>query len=451
MKRPRQLQTGLSDDIRPVSTKFATLLQEALHADQECTQLRDARQERQERYKELLRTTIRKKGETERLHKSVPGSDSESNDSTISAELRSREENRRSRLRRTQELYGDALKRRTKAFSKLYKIAQREIDFRQERTDDNRQYLPGEFFDKLQELLDICQGRTAHGAELSNVRKELIKLGKRLKRINRKNPKEEEDLVRQHQEASKMYAEAKADAKVHAENQFEEEGSLLFLTQGYIASEPTIEDNVVRVARGNDHVSLSDKDAIEEVDAIPNNRENLVEALQSAQVQLEATNARYSQLACDYEDDLARHQAESPTVSRTVFDRQFCSDRARAMRDVGVVERRQDRLKARLKAGGFMHLSEMSSDFCDFDGDFKTESGGPGAQEWRRVREESNRPYILKFIAELGDHPANPYEAAPQPSREYDSDWEASDWEFGDTDGLSAAAFDLEDRRQIRK
>lgn len=195
-----------------------------------------------------------------------------------------------------------------------------------------------------------------------------------------------------------------------------------------------------------------DEDALaNEVKAIPKRRNDLIKALRDAGKLTYLMDERYGRLSRTYYKDLKEHRKNHGQDTRPAFDAKFCTDRARAMQDLVVAERNQDRIRRRLKKERLRRFQDMESDFEDQTSDGLSCSEDTGNRDARRVQVEMSREFVEEYLSNIDDNDLiDPLKVAAS-VHDHDSGWDAQAVGVGDTNGGSVAGVGTRMGRKIRE
>ena len=335
------------------------------------------------------------------------------------------------------------LKRRTRAFDKLYQAAQKEIDHTPNHETGSLYQLPQEFFDNLQRTIDARRTIAAQRAALKEARQQLLAVDHALRQPNLDGEIKAVDLQDQRRKALEAYEHARAESSLHGENIAKRERDLRFRVRPLFAERELFEGAArSTVSRGSDHKPLNEKRLDEKATVVPHTREAILDERQFARRLLEYANHRYNKLAWRYYDDIERYINENSCASRTQFDQRFFDYRNRALADIAGAERYAEKIRTMQRSEkNLRHLEDMSSAFGSVSGDGYAESEGTGARKLFGMQCRLERPHIIDYINQIDDeNPVSPSRPKSEPSYEHDMPWDGLPIEGSEFESMSMVA-----------
>lgn len=337
----------------------------------------------------------------------------------------------------------DATRRRTRALEKFYAVAQQAITLGQS-DDGNPHYtFPWEFFDDLQKLIDARKSWTDHHETTRQVGQQVVRLHQQLQQIDSEDVNARNEARRNRHKAVKGLQALRNIDNAQKQNVIKREEALLRLVRPFVATEAKLfreSSNESEVSRGGNHRSM-DPNIMTEIEDIPSDREDLMQALEAASNVVKSKTSRYNKLAARYYPDFVERNPDSDPQVRLAFDRQFFQDRRQATREIALAQRFVRRIKQRLKNENLRELEDMTSDFGTLSRDRHTGSRSPDVMNYIGKVEEIERPYVQQYVDAVPDKNELGRVSSPpaNPVGQFDNEWEARPIEVGDFDTWSRA------------
>ena len=351
---------------------------------------------------------------------------------------------RKTSARKLQDMIGNLKKDRRRAFNRLYRVSQMELDNPPRAKEGSFFILPEDFSEILQDVLDA---RSADEPQAEQTRE----LGKRARELDQslttvdKTTEAANIIKAQRQDASNEQQEAAMEADARAKNLAELESWMIGEAWPFVTMEGDMfqrtRSNVSQVSRGNMHQAMDDN-VSNEVKAIPSGREHLNIAINVA-IELHANKQkRFIKLARRYYHDLGGYTKDKVDKhqARIEFDQQFYSDRAQAMREAAIVERQYQDLKKRREIEGERKLEDMYSNYGTLSEDGHVSSMGTFHLRAVRRAYALDQPYVEEYLDNIDqDHLLSPTCPPTEPKSANDSDFVARSLNVGNFDTFSRA------------